>query len=118
MSRLLALYAPWSYVPLLLVPFVVQLAVLLATGKRFRPLRFAVPVLAGAAAIIEILLNCLAVLKDGDVLRGTVLENLGVLLGGFVILSVISFCLFCAGLVLVGWGLAWAAYSLVKFIVS
>ena len=118
MSRLFVLYAPWSYIPLLLVPFTVQLAVLFATGRRFRPLRFAVPVLIGAADIIEILLNCRATLEDLGSLHGTVLENLGALLGGFVILGVIVFCLFWAGLALTGWGLAWALYYLIKYIVS
>ena len=118
MSRLFALYAPWSYIPLLLVPFTVQLAVLFATEHRLRPLRFAVPVLIGAADIIENLLNCRAILEDWGVLRGTVLENLGALLGGFVILGVIVFCLFLAGLALMGWGLAWALYYLIKYIVS
>ena len=118
MSKLLALHAPWSYVPLLLVPFAVQLAVLFATGKRFRPLRFAVPVLICAADIIDILLNCGAVLEDWGAFRGTVLENLSALLGSFAILAIIIFCLFLAGLALVGWGLAWAVYYLIKFIIS
>ena len=87
------------YAPFLLVPFAVQLAVLFATGRRFRPLRFAVPILAGAAVVLVPLLCCL-----------TAPPGWGVLLAPLVIII----CLALAGLALVGYGLAWFVYYLIK----
>ena len=83
------------YAPFLLIPFAVQLVVLFATEKHFRPLRFALPVLAGAAVVLVPLLACL-----------TAPPGWGVLLAPLVIVI----CLALAGLALVGCGLAWLVY--------
>ena len=93
------------YAPFLLVPFAIQLVILFATGRRFRPLRFALPVLVGAVGIIVIPLYCFFALKDG--------WNF-FLLDIFFILALIMFCLIAAGLALMGWGLAWPVYYLIK----
>ena len=87
------------YAPFLLIPFAIQLAVLFATGNRFRPLRFAVPSLVGVAGVAFLLLCCL-----------TAPKGLGVLLLPLVVII----CLALAGLALVGCGLAWAVYYLIK----
>ena len=86
---------------IVLIAFAVQLAVLFLTAERFRPLRFAVPVLAGVAAVVFIL---------GGILTSNGLwEPWASLLAGFLILLGL-------GLVLVGWGLAWFVYYLIKLI--
>ena len=85
----------------LLTTFAVQLAILFATGKRFRPLRFAIPVVAGIAAVVFILAVILT--SNG------IWEPLRSLLAGFLILLGL-------GLVLVGWMLAWFVYYLVNLI--
>ena len=87
------------YAPFLLVPFAVQLAVLFATENRFLPLRFALPILAGAAVVLVPVLCCL-----------TAPPGWGILLAPLVIII----CLALAGLALVGWSLAWAVYCLTK----
>lgn len=98
------------YAPFLLVPFAVQLAVLFATGNRFRPLRFAVPILvglAGVAVIIFTALYCSPTLEGG----------LGILLDIFLILmgvTILRILRVLAGLALTGWGLAWLIYYLIK----
>ena len=89
----------FQYALFLLVPFAVQLTVLFATENRFQPLRFALPILAGAAVVLVPLLCCL-----------TAPKGLGVLLLPLVIII----CLALAGLALVGCGLAWAVYYLIK----
>lgn len=91
------------YALFLLATFAVQLAVLFATGKRFRPLRFAIPVLAGAAVVLAPLLCGL-----------TSPPGWGLLLVPLVIVI----CLLLASLALIGWGLAWLVYHLVKRKVS
>ena len=83
------------YAPFALVPFAVQLAVLFVTGRRFRPLRFAVPILVGTAGVAFILLCCL-----------TAPPGWGVLLAPLVIII----CLALAGLALIGCGLAWLVH--------
>ena len=87
------------YAPFLLVPFAVQLTVLSATGNRFRPLRFALPLLAGAAVVLVPLLCCL-----------TAPPGWGLLLVPLVIVI----CLALAGLALTGWFLAGFVYYLIK----
>ena len=99
------------YAPFVLAPFAVQLAVLFATGNRFRPLRFALPILVGAASIIAILLSYLTILESFNV---PFLENIGVLLVPLFTLMVIIICLILGSLVLTGWGLAWLIYFLLK----
>ena len=86
-----------QYALFLLVPFAVQLAVLFLTKNRFRPLRFAVPVLAviaGAACFLA------GILPPGMGRAFWLLALFLILLG--------------LGLVLLGWMLAWAVYYLVK----
>ena len=83
----------------LLATFAVQLAVLYATGKRFRPLRFAIPVLAGTAGMVFFLAAVL-----------TAPSGWAALLWWLVLL----FVFLGLGLVLVGYGLAWAVYYLIK----
>ena len=87
------------YALFLLVPFAVQLAVLFATENRFRPLRYTGPILVGAAVMLVPLLTCL-----------TAPKGLGILLLPLVIII----CLALAGLALVGCGLAWLVYYLLK----
>lgn len=87
------------YAPFLLVPFAVQLAVLFATESRFQPLRFALPILAGAAVVLVPLLACL-----------TAPPGWGVLVAPLVIII----CLALAGLALAGCGLAWLVYYFIK----
>ena len=91
------------YAPFTLVPFTVQLAVLFVTERRFQPLRFAVPILVGAAGVAFLLLCCL-----------TAPPGWAILLAPLVVII----CLALAGLALMGWGMAWALYYLVKYIVS
>ena len=88
-----------QYALFLLVPFAVQLAVLFATENRFRPLRFALPILAGAAVVLIPVL-CGLTAPPGW--------------GGLLVPLVIVICLALAGLAMVGCGLAWALYYLVK----
>ena len=87
------------YSIIVLIPFAVQLVILFLTEKRFRPLRLAAPILAGAAIVLVPLLCCL-----------TAPPGWGVLLLPLVIII----CLALAGLALVGCGLAWAVYYLIK----
>ena len=89
------------YAPFLLIPFAVQLAALFATKKRFQPLRFAVPVLIGAAGVTFILLCCL-----------TAPPGWAILLAPLVVII----CLALAGLALMGWGMAWFVYYLTKYL--
>lgn len=91
------------YAPFALVPFAVQLAVLFVTERRFQPLRFAVPILVGALCVAFLLLCCL-----------TAPPGWAILLAPLVVII----CLALAGLALMGWGMAWALYYLVKYIVS
>lgn len=90
-----------KYAIVVLIPFAVQLAVLSLTEHRFRPLRLAVPVLAGVAAVVCLL----AVILSSNGMW----EPLRSLLAGFLILLGL-------GLVLVGWALAWAVYYLTKYL--
>ena len=99
------------YAPFLLIPFAVQLAVLFATGRRFRPLRFALPILVGAAAIVAILFSGFAIMSSFDI---PFLEDIGVLLGPLFILTAIILCLVLGLLALMGWGLAWLVYLLIR----
>ena len=89
------------YAPFLLIPFAVQLAALFATKKRFQPLRFAVPVLVGAAGVTFILLCCLTAPPGWAVLL-------------VPLAAVISLAL--AGLALIGCGLAWFVYYLIIYL--
>ena len=89
------------YAPFALVPFAVQLAVLFATRRRFRPLRIAVPILVGVAGVAFLLLCCL-----------TAPPGWGILL--FPLAAVI--CVALGELALVGYGLAWFVYSLIDLI--
>lgn len=89
------------YALFLLATFAVQLAILFATGKRFRPLRFAIPVLAGIAAVVFILAVILTSNGMWEPLRSLVAAFL-ILLGLLLALS--------------GYGLAWAVYSLAGLI--
>lgn len=88
-----------QYALFLLVPFAVQLVILLATESRFQPLRLAVPVLVGAAVVLVPLLCCLSAPKG---------------LGILVLPLVIVICLALAGLALVGCGASWLVYYLIK----
>lgn len=90
-----------QYALFLLIPFAVQLAVLFATKKRFQPLRFALPVLAGAAIVLVPLLCGLTAPPGWAVL---------------LVPLVIVICLALAGLALMGWGLAWFVYYLINLI--
>ena len=94
------------YPAIALISFAIQLVILFATGKRFRPLRFALPVLAVAVSVIVILLFAFTNLKGS--------EGIMLLFNIFGFLLLIGFCLFVAAPVLIGWGLAWAVYYLVK----
>ena len=88
------------YSIIVLIPFAVQLVILFATGKRFQFLRFAIPILAGAAGMIFLLLCCLDTPPNG----------LSVLVLSLAV--VLYFTL--SGLVMLGWALAWAVYYLIK----
>ena len=89
------------YAPFLLVPFAIQLAVLFATENRFRFLRFAIPILTAAAAVLIPLLACLTAPPGW---------------GGLLAPLVIIICLALAGLALTGWFLAGFVYYLVNLI--
>lgn len=91
------------YAITVLTSFAVQLVILFLTANRFRFLRFAVPVLAGAAVVLAPLLCGL-----------TSPPGWGLLLVPLVIVI----CLLLASLALIGWGLAWLVYHLVKRKVS
>ena len=84
---------------IVLIAFAVQLAVLFLTAERFRPLRFAVPILAVIAGLVFFLAGILS--SNG------LWEPWISLLAGFLILLGL-------GLVLVGWALAWFVYYLIK----
>lgn len=88
-----------QYALFLLVPFAVQLVILLATESRFQPLRFAVPVLVGAAVVLVPLLCCLTAPKG---------------LGALLLPLAVIICLALAGLALMGCGAAWLVYYLIK----
>ena len=91
------------YALFLLAIFAVQLAILFATGKRFRPLRFAIPVLAGIAGVVFFL----AAVLTGPPGWGLILLPLVLLL---IFLGL--------GLALMGWMLAWFVYSLIKYLIK
>ena len=93
-----------KYAIIVLIPFAVQLVILFATGKRFQFLRFAIPILTGAADMIFFLLCCLDTPPNG--------------LSVLVLSLAVVLCFTLAGLILIGWGLAWALYYLVKFVIS
>ena len=98
------------YAPFLLVPCAVQLVILFATQRRFRPLRFAVPILVGLASIAVIIftaLYCSPTLENG---LGILLDILLVLMG----ITILRVLRALASLVLTGWGLAWFVYYLVN----
>ena len=90
-----------EYAVIVLIPFMVQLAVLFLTANRFRPLRFAVPILAGVAAAAFIL----AVILTSNGMW----EPLRSLVAAFLIL-------FGLLLTLSGYALAWFVYYLIKWI--
>ena len=102
-----------KYAIIVLIPFMVQLVILFTTKKRFQPLRFALPVLAGAACIIAILLSFLSISESFNV---PFLEDIGVLLGPLFTLMAIIICLVLGSLALMGWGLAWPVYYLINLI--
>ena len=81
---------------IVLIAFAVQLVVLFLTANRFRPLRFAVPVLAVVAGVVYFLAG---ILPPG---MGRAFWWLAIFL---ILLGL--------GLVLMGWGLAWFVYYLI-----
>lgn len=87
------------YALFLLASFTVQLIILFITRRRFRFLRFATPTLAGAAGAALILLCCLTAPPGWAIL---------------LVPLAIVICLALAGLVLLGWALAWLAYYLIN----
>lgn len=90
-----------KYAVIVLIAFMVQLVILFLTANRFRPLRLAVPVLAAVAGAVFFLTAVL-----------TAPPGWAVLLWWLVLLFVIL----GLGLVLVGYGLAWAVYYLTKYL--
>ena len=82
-----------------LISFMVQLVILFLTANRFRFLRFAAPILVGAAGAAFILLCCLTAPPGWAIL---------------LVPLVIIICLALVGLAMVGWALAWAVYYLIK----
>ena len=86
---------------IVLISFAVQLVILFLTANRLRPLRFAVPVLAGVAGAVYLL----AAILTGPPGWGLILLPLVAL---FIFLGL--------GLVLMGWGLAWFVYYLTNLI--
>lgn len=88
-----------KYAVIVLIPFAVQLVVFFLTENRCRPLRFTVPVLAGAAVVLVPLLCCL-----------TAPPGWGLLLAPLVIVI----CLLLASLAMMGWLLAGFVYYLIK----
>lgn len=88
-----------KYAIMALIPFAVQLVILFLTENRFRPLRLALPILVGVAVVLVPLLCCL-----------TAPPGWGLLLAPLVIVIFLAL----AGLALVGCGLAWAVYYLIK----
>ncbi len=84
------------YASFLLIPFAIQLALLFITENRFRALRFAVPILVGAADVIFLLLCFLAVPPGWELL---------------LVPLVIVICLTLSSLSLAGYGLAWLIYK-------
>ena len=87
------------YAIIVLISFAVQLVVLFLPASRFRPLRFAVPILAVIAGLVFFLAG---ILPPGMGRAFWWLALFLILLG--------------LGLVLVGWGLAWFVYYLIKLI--
>ena len=79
-----------------LIPFAIQLVLLFITENRFRTLRFAVPILVGAADVIFLLLCFLAVPPGW---------------GLPLVPLVIVICLTLSSLSLAGYGLAWLIYK-------
>ena len=94
------------YAIVVLIPFAVQLVILFATGKRFRPLRFAIPVLAAAAGAVFFLAGILT--SNG--LWFPWLYLLGIVLVLLVLIPL------GVGLALIGWGLAWLVYDLIELV--
>ena len=88
-----------KYAVIVLIFFAVQLIILFLTANRFRFLRLAVPVLTAVAGVVFFL----AAILTGPPGWGLILLPLVAL---FVFLGL--------GLVLVGYGLAWFVYYLVK----
>lgn len=89
-----------KYAIIVLIPAMVQLAILFLTENRFRPLRFAIPVLTVIAGVVCCLVGILS--ANG---MWAALYWLAVVL---VMLGL--------GLVLSGWGLAWFVYYLINLI--
>ena len=89
------------YAIVVLIPFAVQLVILFLTENRLQFLRLAVPVLAGAAAVVFILAVILTSNGMWEPLRSLVAAFL-ILLG--------------LGLTLSGYALAWFVYSLIKWL--
>ena len=87
------------YAIIVLISFAVQLVILFLTASRFRPLRFAVPVLAAVAGLVFFLAGFL---PPGMGRAFWWLALFLILLG--------------LGLVLVGWMLAWFVYYLTKYL--
>ena len=88
------------YAAIVLIPLAVQLVILFLTAKRFRPLRFAIPVLVGIAGAVNLLAGILN--ADGMWAALYWLAIILVMLG--------------LGLALVGWALAWLVYYLINLI--
>ena len=83
---------------IVLISFAVQLVILFLTANRFRFLRFAIPVLVGVAGAVNLLAGIL---------------NATGMWAGLYWLAVVLVML-GLGLVLVGYGLAWFVYYLIK----
>ena len=85
-----------KYAIVVLIPFAVQLVILFLTENRFRFLRFAGPVLAVIAGVVLFLDGILSPITRAF---------------WWIVLPLI---LLGQGLVLMGWGLAWVVYYLIK----
>ena len=90
------------YAAIVLIPLAVQLVILFLTANRFRFLRFAIPVLVGIAAAVCLLAG---ILNANGMWAG--------LYWAAIILVLLGL-----GLVLVGYGLAWFVYCLVKYLLK
>lgn len=76
-----------KYAIIVLIPFAVQLVVLFLTEKRFRPLRFAVPVLAVIAGVVLFLDGILSPIARAFwwIVLPLILLGLGLVLSGYAL---------------------------------
>ena len=89
-----------EYAIVILIPFAVQLVILFLTAKRFRFLRFAIPVLVGIAVAANLLICIL---------------NANGMWGALYWLAAILVIL-VLGMVLSGYALAWFVYYIIHLI--